>query len=69
VCFFFFFPDMPDDKGHSIWGKPENVVVGDNFTLYCGVTKYNYTDSLTWFEYRNGYVVERLVLNNTGNFS
>jgi hypothetical protein len=69
VIFFLFVPDMPDDKGLGIWGKPEYVVVGDNFTLHCGATKYNYTEPLSWFEYRDGYRVEQLVQNNSGNFS
>jgi hypothetical protein len=60
---------MPGDKGLSTWGKPETVVVGDNFTLHCGATKYNYTEPITWFEYRDGYTTERQVQNNSGNFS
>jgi hypothetical protein len=63
-----FFADMPDDKGLSIWGRPETVVVGDNFTLHCGATKYNYTKPISWFEKREGYATERQVQNNSGNF-
>ena len=59
---------MPDDKGLSIWGRPETVVVGDNFTLHCGATKYNYTEPISLFEKREGYAAERQVQNNSGNF-
>jgi hypothetical protein len=59
---------MPDDKELSIWGRPETVVIGDTVTLHCGATKYNYTGPISWFEYRDGYDVERLVQNNSGNF-
>jgi hypothetical protein len=44
------------------------VVVGDNFTLHCGATKYNYSDSISWFEKREGYAREQQVQNNSGNF-
>jgi hypothetical protein len=60
---------MPNNKDLSIWGRPETVVAGDNFTLHCGATKYNYTEHLSWFEFRDGYHVEQLVQNNSGNFS
>jgi len=69
VFFFSFFPDMSDEKPLSIWGRPETVVAGDNFTLHCGATKYNYTEPLSWFEYREGYRIEQQVQNNSGNFS
>lgn len=35
---------MNDDKGKSIWGKNENVVVGDNLKMKCGEYKYNYNE-------------------------
>jgi hypothetical protein len=61
------FADIPDDKGFNIWGKPKNVVVGDNFTLHCGATKYNFTEPIAWYEKRDGYASEQPVQNNSGN--
>ncbi|PNF14062.1 hypothetical protein B7P43_G03563 [Cryptotermes secundus] len=63
-----FITDIPEDKDFSIWGKPEKVVVGDNFTLHCGATKYNYTEPILWFEKREGYDSDRQVQNNSGCF-
>lgn len=68
LSFYDFFADMPDEKGLSIWGRPETVVVGDNFTLHCGATKYNYTEPILLFEKREGYPSERPVANNSGDF-
>jgi hypothetical protein len=59
---------MPNDKDFSIWGRPEIVTAGDSFTLHCGATKYNYTEPISWFEYRNESGVEKPVQNNSGNF-
>jgi hypothetical protein len=64
---FILFADIPDEKGFSIWGKPTKVVVGDNFTLYCGATKYNYTEPIVWFEKRDGNANEQPVQNSSGN--
>ncbi|XP_021928983.1 vascular endothelial growth factor receptor 2-like isoform X4 [Zootermopsis nevadensis] len=61
-----FVTDIPDEKVFSIWGKPEKVVVGDNFTLHCGASKYNFTEPIVWYEERDGYASEQPVRNNSG---
>ncbi|XP_069682523.1 vascular endothelial growth factor receptor 1-like isoform X2 [Periplaneta americana] len=60
-----FVTDIPSEDGFAIWGKPEKVVAGDNMTLHCGATKYNYTHDVKWYEKRVGYSQEKEVENKT----
>ncbi|KAJ9583946.1 hypothetical protein L9F63_021720, partial [Diploptera punctata] len=58
--------DNPDEQSLSIWGKPDKVAEGDTITLFCGATKFNFSDDISWYVRRVGYSTKSLVNNKTG---
>ncbi|KAK6637652.1 hypothetical protein RUM44_008074 [Polyplax serrata] len=65
--------DVP--QGFHITEIPNEIVVGDNVTIKCGVASYNYTSNLVWYYQRDDskaaerYGREGVVKNESRNFA